>query len=89
MNVSLSPFLRRLLPFALLAVVAIVAPHAPARADAGPQAFACGNLDLNSATSADAAKAFDCFSAAFSHCEPATLVATGGHAGVATTWSLN
>ena len=89
MSLNFSPVLRRLLPlFALVAVVSIMVPHAPARADAYSQELACGNLDLNSASSADAAKAFDCFNTAFSHCEPATIVATGRDAGVATTWTF-
>lgn len=88
MSLSFGPILRRLLPFALAAVVFIMAPHAPARADAYPQELACGNLDLNSASSTDAAKAFDCFNTAFSHCQPATLVASGRDAGVATTWTF-
>ena len=88
MTLSFSPVLRRLLPLALVALVFLLAPHAPARADAGSPELLCGNLDLNSASSADAAKAFDCFNAAFSHCEPATLMASGRDAGVATTWTF-
>ena len=88
MRVSFSPALRLLLRFALVAVFFVATPQAPVRADAGPQEFACGSLDLSSASSADAAKAFDCFSSAFSHCEPATLVATGHDGSVATTWTF-
>ena len=88
MSLSFSSVLRRLLPLALVAAVFLLAPHAPARADASSPELMCGNLDLNSATSADAAKAFDCFNTAFSHCEPATLVASGHDAGVATTWTF-
>jgi len=88
MSLSFSPVVKWLLPFALVAVVYVAAPQTPVRADAGPQETACGSLDLNSASGADAAKAFDCFNTAFSHCEPATLVAQGSDAGVATTWTF-
>ncbi len=88
MSLNFSPALRWLLPVALVAVIFVAPPKTTVRADAGPQESACGNLDLGSASSADAAKAFDCFNAAFSHCDPATLVATGRDAGISTTWTF-
>lgn len=88
MSFSYGTVLKWVVPLAFVAIVFAAAPQAPVRADTSPQANACGSLDLASASSADAAKAFDCFSAAYSHCDPATLVASGHDGGVATTWTF-
>jgi hypothetical protein len=89
MSSRFNPILTRfMLPLALAAVAFVLAPHAPAHADAAPQQLTCGNVDLSSASSSDAAKAFDCFHNAFSHCDSATLVATGQAAGMPTTWTF-
>ncbi|HEV2878720.1 MAG TPA: hypothetical protein VGW96_03975 [Candidatus Eremiobacteraceae bacterium] len=89
MSSRFNPILTRfMLPLALAAVAFVLAPHAPAHADAAPQQLTCGNVDLTSASSSDAAKAFDCFHNAFSHCDSATLVASGQAAGMPTTWTF-
>lgn len=87
MRSTLSSLIGRLAPFALAAVAlaVAVAQHAPAMADSSPAQQVCGSVDLASADSATAAKAFDCFSAAFAHCTAASLTATGQESGVPVT----
>ena len=88
MHSSLSSMLKRIMPVAFAVAAMTVAFHAPARADSVPQSQACGSVDLATADSGEAAKAFDCFKAAFVRCSPATLVATSQNGGTATTWTL-
>ena len=88
MRTSLVNFLRCAVPVALVAFALTLSSHAPARADSGPQQQMCGTVDLNAASSADAARAFDCFSGAFAGCKPATLLANTSEAGVATAYSF-
>ncbi len=85
--------LRRVLPIACVAAIAAGAitigmPHAPALADAGSSQSVCGDVNLNTASGADATKAFDCFTNAFSKCSPATLFATGTDAGQPASWTF-
>ncbi len=79
---------RRLLPIAFAIVALALLPHAPAFADSAPEAGICGTVDLGSASSADATKAFSCFNTAFASCKPATLYANAQDAGVATAWTF-
>jgi hypothetical protein len=89
MSSRFNPILTRFaLPLAFAAVAFVLALHAPAHADAAPQQISCGSVDLSSASSSDAAKAFDCFHNAFTNCDSATLVATGQAAGAPTTWTF-
>lgn len=84
----MSPILKRLLPIAFVAVAFVAVHHAPANADSAPTEQVCGSVDLSASNNGDAAKAFDCFSAAFARCNPATLVASGQDAAIATTWTF-
>lgn len=70
-------FFRSFVPLAI-ALLLLASSHATARADQNVAAaqVSCGNIDLGSATSADAATAFGCFTKAFSHCDFASLTAT-------------
>ena len=61
---------------------------APAKADVAASQ-SCGTVDLSAANSTDAARAFDCFKAAFNGCKPATLLANGVDAGVTTAWTFS
>ncbi|MDQ6768109.1 MAG: hypothetical protein M3Z41_09910 [Candidatus Eremiobacteraeota bacterium] len=82
------PHVKRLLPIAFAALALALATRTPALSDATSSQQGCGSVDLASASSSVAAKAFDCFSTAFAKCSPATLVATGQAAGAATTWTF-
>ncbi len=73
---------------ACAALALALVPHAPALADASPQAGECGTVDLTATSGIDAAKAFDCFNTAFASCKSATLYASGQDAGVATAWTF-
>jgi hypothetical protein len=84
----MSPILKRLMPIALVAAVLIAMPHAPARADATTADQVCGSVDLSNPSNADSTKAFNCFNAAFAHCDPASLAATGHDADVAINWTF-
>ena len=75
-------------PVALLLAMLTFA-QGPARADGAAQTASCGSINLNVATSADATRAFDCFSNAFKGCTPATLGAQTSDADVATSWSFS
>jgi hypothetical protein len=78
-----------MLAMALAAAAYIMTPQTPARADTGSDPTSCGTVDLAATSSADAARAFNCFSAAFSACRQATLFANGhDDAGVATAWTF-
>jgi hypothetical protein len=84
----MSPLLKRLLPIALVALALVALPHTPVRADSMASDQACGTVDLAKTSNDDAAKAFNCFNTAYSHCDPASLIATGNEADVATTWTF-
>jgi hypothetical protein len=76
MHLSWKAF-RTLAPLAI-AVAIIAGSHATAHADqtVAVAQVACGNVDLGTASSADADAAFSCFTKAFSHCDFASLTAT-------------
>lgn len=74
--------LRSLVPVAI--VLALLAgSHGAARADQNVAAaqVSCGSVDLNSANSADADVAFNCFTKAFKACDFASLTATSTDGG--------
>ncbi len=84
----MSAILKRLLPIALVAIAVIALPHTPARAASTTAEQACGTVDLSKTSADDASKDFNCFNSAYSHCDPASLVATGNEGDVAMTWTF-
>ena len=88
MHTDIFRALRHALPIAL-AVAALTLMHqAPARADSSPQEQACGSVDLNTTSSADATLAFNCFSGAFASCKPAALQANSQDANASTRYTF-
>ena len=74
---------------AMAALAYVLTPQAPAHADTPSDASTCGTVDLASSTSTDAARSFNCFSAAFAACRQATLFANGrDDAGVAVAYTF-
>lgn len=84
------PLFSILLAITLAALASITTPQTPARADAPTDTSSCGTIDLAVTNSADATRAFNCFSAAFAACRQATLSAHGrDDAGVPTAWTFS
>jgi hypothetical protein len=79
-----------MLSIALAAAACVVMSQTKALADTGSDPTSCGTVDLSTTSSTDAARAFNCFSAAFSACRQATLYASGhDDTGVATAWTFS
>lgn len=85
---SMSPILKRLLSVALVAIAVAAMPHTPVWAAPTTADQVCGTVDLSKTNNDDASKSFTCFNAAFSRCDPASLMATGHEADVAMTWTF-
>jgi hypothetical protein len=81
--------LYRLFPIiAAIAAFAAIWTASPASADTTAPTPTCGNVNLGSTSVADANRSFDCFTAAFQHCDQTVLTATGHEADSAVTWTF-
>jgi len=78
-----------MIAIAFVAATCIVTAQTRTLADTPNDPTSCGTVDLATSSSADAARAFNCFSAAFSSCRQATLFANGrDDAGLPTAYTF-
>ncbi|MBV8162904.1 MAG: hypothetical protein JOZ91_01420 [Candidatus Eremiobacteraeota bacterium] len=78
-----------MLAIAFVAAACIATTQTRTLADTSNDPTSCGTIDLATSSSADAARAFNCFSAAFTSCRQATLYANGhDDAGLPTAYTF-